>query len=141
VTRVPVADRLEIQELGARYAFRCDTKSYDTVAEVFAEDGTWDETVLGFPFCTGRKEIHELFCSMAAANLAFLLHVTSNHQITAFTGDTAAATSHLLVEGEYNDVPIRVRGYYADEYVKVDGTWLIKSRKLVEIGPSEGFGG
>ena len=139
MTRVPVEDRLEIQELGARYAFSCDTKSYDTVAEVFAEDGTWDETVLGFPFCGSRKEIHELFCSMAAANLKFLLHVTSNHRITAFTGDTASATSHLLVEGEYNDVPIKVIGYYADDYRKIDGEWLIQNRKLIEIGPSTGF--
>jgi hypothetical protein len=34
---------------------------------------------------------------------------------------------------------IRVYGYYADDYRKVDGWWRFAHRKLVEIMPSVGF--
>jgi hypothetical protein len=138
---IPVEDRLDLQELGARYAFRCDTKLYEQVGELFAEDGSWDETIVGLPLCGSRKEIDEFFRSMAQSNLAYIVHINSNHQITEFQGDSASGTSHLLAEGHFNGNPIRILGYYADKYVKVDGTWLFKDRTLVEIAPSTGFSG
>jgi hypothetical protein len=80
-TEIPVADRLDIQELVARYAFRCDTKRYAEISELFAPDGVWDGSA------------------------------------------------------------IRILGYYADDYVKVDGQWLFARRTLVEIAPTTGLSG
>jgi hypothetical protein len=59
VRPVPVEHRLEIEELGARYAFRCDTGLYDQVAELFAEGGIWDESVVGLPVCEGPDAINQ----------------------------------------------------------------------------------
>jgi SnoaL-like domain len=136
---IPVEDRLEIQELAARYVFRCDTARYDEVGELFAEDGVWDETVVGLPLCEGRPAIHEFFSSMAQADLEWMIHVLGSQQLTQFDRDTASGTYHLHVEGVFNGNAVRILGYYADDYVKVDGRWLFKHRKLVEIAPSTGF--
>ena len=138
IQEVPVEDRLKIQEVGARYAFRCDTEKYDSIAELFTDDGVWDETVLGLPRCEGRTMITDVFRQTGAA-IEGLIHINSNHQITAFDGNTASATTHLLAEGRYNGNAIRIFGYYADDYAKVDGEWKFSHRKLFEILPSVGF--
>jgi hypothetical protein len=140
-TTVPVEDRLAIQELAARYTFRCDTKHYDEIGELFADDGVWDETVVGLPLCEGRAAIHQFFCSMAQADLEYVVHINGSHSIMAFTGDTASAAVHLHVRGRFNGSDIEILGYYADDYVKAGGEWLFKHRKLIEIAPSTGFGG
>jgi hypothetical protein len=137
--RVPIEDRLDIQEVSARYAFRCDTKLYDQVGELFTEDGVFDETVVGLPLCETRAGIHEFFCSMKDSSLEFIIHINSNHQITEFSGDTASGTSHLHAMGHFLGNPIEILGYYSDDYAKVDGTWLLRKRLLVEITPSTGF--
>ena len=139
MSNIPVEDRLGIQELAARYAFRCDTARYDEVGELFAEDGAWDETVVGLPLCEGREAIHEFFSSMAQADLEWMIHVCGSHELTGFEGDSARGTVHLLCEGLFNGNLVRILGYYADEYAKVDGNWVFSHRKLVEIAPSTGF--
>src|SRR4051812_3927893 len=137
---IPVADRLDIQDLVARYAYRCDTKDYDRVGELFAEHGSWDETAIGQPYCEGRTAIHGYFSGMGAAKLVdYIIHTHSNHQIIDFAGDSASGTVHLHVEGCVFGNPIRILGYYADDYVRTGDTWLIKSRTLIEFGPSTGF--
>ena len=139
MSTIGVDDRLEIQELVARYAFRCDTGRYGEIAELFAADGSWDESVIGLPQCTGHDAINQVFAATGEA-LAYLIHLCSNHQITAFDGDTASATTHLHCEGVFGGTPFRILGYYADDYVKVDGRWLFQNRKLIEIAPTTGLG-
>lgn len=134
-----VDDRAAIEELVARYAVRCDTKRYDEVGELFAEDAVWDETIVGLPLCEGRPAIHEFFSSMAQADLEWMIHVCGSHQFNEAGGERASATLHLHCEGLFNGNHVRILGYYADEYVKAGGEWVFQNRKLVEIAPSTGF--
>jgi hypothetical protein len=136
---IPVEDRLAIQEVGARYAVNCDTKRYSDMSELFAPDGTWDETVIGLPLCEGRAAVHEFFCGPGPTAVEFIHHTTSNHLINEFDGETARGTTHLYAEGRCFGNVIRVFGYYADDYIKIDGRWLFQHRQLVEIAPSSGF--
>jgi hypothetical protein len=138
---VPADDRFELQELGARYAVNCDTKRYSAISELWAPDGTWDETIIGLPLCEGRAAIHEFFCGPAPEAVEFIHHIASNHVIDEFDGQTARGTTHLYAEGCFFGNRVRVLGYYADEFVKVDGRWLFQRRELKEIAPSEGFPG
>jgi hypothetical protein len=138
MSAIPVEDRLDLQELVARYAFRCDTKLYSEIQHLFTDDGIFDETVIGLPLCTGRPAIHELFNNVGPA-VDYLIHLNCNHQITAYNGTTANATSHLHVEGLMAGNQLRILGYYNDTYQKIDGAWLFKHRKLIEIAPSTGF--
>lgn len=137
---VPVEDRLEIQELVARYAFFCDTKQYAGVDALFAEDGIFDESILGMPVVQGRAAIRELFVQ-TGMTVDFLIHLNCNHQISEFTGTTARGTAHLHAEGSLNGGnAFRILGYYDDDYVKTGDRWLIRHRKLVAIAPLAGFG-
>ncbi len=138
MTIAPLEERLAIQELGARYAFRCDTGRYSEIAELFAEDGIFDETVIGLPLCSGREAIAAFFPSMAPM-IGYLIHLSSNHQLTAYDGMTAASTTHLHVEASVLGNPVRILGYYDDRYAKVDGSWLFTRRTLVEIAPTTGM--
>jgi len=135
---VPVVDQLAIQQLVAEYAFCCDTGLYSDVAELFAVDGVWDESILGLPVCAGRDQIHALFRELPA-RVSYLIHIGSNHRITQFDGQAASATSHLLCEGGYLGADVRIRGYYSDRYTKHDGRWLFAHRQLLEIAPTIGL--
>lgn len=137
--KIPVEDRLDIQELVARYAFFCDTKGYRHIDALFAEDGIFDESILGMPVVQGRAAIRELF-SQTGSTVDFLIHLNCNHQLSEFDGSTARGTAHLHAEGSLNGGhAFRILGYYADDYVKSAGQWLLKHRKLVAIAPLQGF--
>ena len=139
MNRIPVEDRLEIQELVARYAFYCDTRQYDKIDPLFAADGVFDESILGIPVARGRAAIRELFEQSGAA-VTYLIHLNCNHQISEFDGHRAVGTAHLHAEGVLNGAnAFRILGYYADEYAKAAGRWLLRHRQLVAIAPLEGF--
>lgn len=137
--KIPVEDRLAIQELVARYAFLCDTGQYAGIAELFAEDGVFDESILGFPVKQGGEMLRQAFVEIGAL-ARFMIHLNCNHQLSAFDGNRASGTTHLHCEGELRgDRPFRILGYYADDYEKSAGEWWIKRRKLIAIAPLVGF--
>lgn len=136
---VPIADRLDIQDLVALYTFRTDTRDFSNVPKLFAPDGVWDETVLGAPLCSGRDAIEGAFAALAAADVGFVIHINGAHQISAFAGVTASGTSHLHAELMIAGHRATVFGYYADDYVKLDGTWRFAHRKLVALAPVAGL--
>jgi hypothetical protein len=135
---IPSDDRLELLDLVARYAFRCDTGRYGEVAELFTPDGVFDETAIGVPLCTGREMIDATFRALGGS-IAWLIHLNSNHQVTAYAGTTAGATAHLHVEGNVGGRAVRILGYYDDRYRRVEGRWLFERRRLVEIAPTTGM--
>lgn len=137
---IPVEDRLELLDLIARYAFRCDTGRYGDISELFTADGVFDESVIGLPICTGRDAIAATFQAVGQG-IEWLIHLNGNHQATGYDGTSATATCHLHVEGSVNGRAIRILGYYDDAYRKVEGRWLFERRTLVEIAPTVGMGG
>ena len=130
-TTTTIADRLAIHDLVAEYSFRCDTKDFDGISELFAEDGSWDEQVLGAPVCQGREAIHGLFHALNDADIPLCMHNISNERVTELDGNRAKGTCHLRTDGAVNGTPLDVHGYYDDEYTKVDGRWLFARRTLV----------
>lgn len=139
--KVPVEDRLELQELVANYAFYCDTQQYDKIDALFVESGIFDESILGMPIARGRAAIRELF-GQSGVTVDYLIHLNCNHRIGEFDSNTARGTAHLHAEGmSRGGNAFRILGYYADDYEKVNGRWLIKHRKLLAIAPLVGFGG
>ena len=137
---IPVEDRLAIEELVSEYAFRCDTRQYERCVDLFLEDAVFDETVLGLPLCGGRPMIREAFVEGSQhMGTAFGFHLFGNHRVTAFHGDTARGTCHLLFEARARAGETRVLGYFEDDYKKVDGKWYFSRRKLLEIAPTATF--
>ncbi len=135
MSKVPVEDRLDIQELVARYAFFCDTAQYDKIEGLFTEDGSFDESIIGMPAANGRAALRQLFMG-EGGKAKFMIHLNCNHLLHSFSGNAASGTSHLHVEAMTDDGKVlRLFGYYDDTYAKLAGEWLLRSRKLVAIAP------
>jgi len=122
----------EIKKLKAKY-WRCvDKKSWDELAEVFAEDATADydpKTHL-----EGREAILKFLKDSLGAKTAITAHGGHNPEIE-ITGETTARGIWALQDYLIMQPNTRLTGYgyYEDEYVKVDGRWKKKSTRITRI--------
>jgi uncharacterized protein (TIGR02246 family) len=138
-----LVDRAEIQELVARYVTALDTLDADAYEGVFTEDGEYDVTGNVYRGRVAiRKIVTDLQASRARNDAAGtpsprLYHVMSNSSIEILDASNArhqsyAQTVRLADNGQF---VAGFMGRYEDVLVKVDGRWLIKSRKLVSFIP------
>jgi hypothetical protein len=138
---LPIEERIAIQELAHLYALYCDTRHFERLADLFAQECLYDEAVVGGRPAKSRDEVLALFRA-ASAKLGPMIHICTNHIISAFSGDCASGLCHVLAEGIFNieggQQPFRIFGYYDDQYTKVGGRWRFKSRVLRLLVPSQG---
>ena len=136
-------DRAEIEELVARYVTALDTLDAEAYEGVFTEDGEYDVTgTVHKGRAAIRKIVTDLQASRARNQAAGvvspqLYHVMANSSIEILDADNArhqsyAQTVRLADNGQF---VVGFMGRYEDVLVKVDGRWLIKSRKLVSFIP------
>jgi uncharacterized protein (TIGR02246 family) len=138
-----LADRAEIAELVTRYVTALDTLDADAYEGVFAEDGVYDVTGNVY---RGRAAIRKIVTDLQASRARNeaagtpsprLYHVMANSSIEILDAANArhecyAQTVRLADNGQF---VVGFMGRYEDELVKLDGRWLIKSRKLVSFIP------
>ena len=124
-----VEEKDAIREVLAEYCFRLDDGRFTEMAELFAEDGTW-ETAFGK--ATGRAAIAELARSLRARAdpRPRAVHLVTNIVI-ALDGDRAQVRSNWVVMQNSPEGPkIGSGGGYADEMVKEGGRWRFRYRKI-----------
>ena len=125
-------DANEIRNLKAEYAAACDDNyDPDRIAALFIEDATWES--LGLGRFEGREAIREFFRGISS-HFVFALHYGLNPSIEV-AGDTASARWYLFMPctvGEGNQAMWRA-GIDDEEYVRVDGRWMYKSKKSAPI--------
>ena len=119
-----------IREVLAQYCFHLDDGHFAAMADLFAEDGTW-ETAFGS--ATGRPAIAELARSLrtgAPQPRPRGIHLVTNIAVT-LDGDRATVRSNWIVAQNGPDGPkIGSGGGYADQMVKQAGRWLFRHRKI-----------
>jgi uncharacterized protein (TIGR02246 family) len=136
-------DRAEIEELVTRYVTALDTLDADAYEGVFTEDGEYDVTGNVYKGRAAiRKIVTDLQASRARNDAAGtpsprLYHVMANSSIEILDATNArhqsyAQTVRLADSGQF---VVGFMGRYEDVLVKVDGRWLIKSRKLLSFIP------
>jgi uncharacterized protein (TIGR02246 family) len=136
-------DKAEIEALVAQYVTALDTLDADAYEGVFTEDGEYDVTgTLYKGRAAIRKIVTDLQASRARNDAAGtpspkLYHVMANSSIQVLDATSArhqsyAQTVRLADNGQF---VVGFMGRYEDVLVKVDGHWLIKSRKLVSFIP------
>jgi uncharacterized protein (TIGR02246 family) len=124
----------EIRKLKTRYAAACDDDyNADAIAALFTEDATWDGGALGK--AEGRTAIHKFF-GRARDFFPFAIHNVMN-PIIEVDGDRATAQWYLLqpatmAQGKTakGNQAVWLAAVYHDEYVRVDGRWLIERLKV-----------
>lgn len=122
-----LADIEDIKQLKARYASACDD-DYNpaTLAPLFAEDAIWDGNILGY--AEGREGIREFFAA-ASSLVPFAVHQVSNPLIE-IDGDSASGQWFLWQPMVFGEQALWLSAVYHDNYVRVDGQWLIQHLKL-----------
>ena len=127
-----VEDTDAIRNLKARYAELCDDDyNPDGIAALFVDDAVWESGPLGR--FEGKESIRD-FVRGASEIFTFAIHYSLNPQIEV-TGDTARARWYLFMPctvGDGDQAMWRA-GIDDEEYVRVDGHWMFKSKKSTGI--------
>ena len=136
-----LTDRLEIDDLGTRYATAVDAKDWALYRTCFTDDATIDYTAAGG--IRGNVDEITAWLDQALAGFANTLHYVTNRAVT-LAGDTASGRlayyNPMAVAGS-PDRFLVAAGYYNDRYVRTAGGWRIAERVeeltwLTTQGPS-----
>lgn len=144
------ADRAEIEDLMARYMFAIDYFDWDAYVATFAPDG---ELTFARGTTNGRAAIREVvmdfsqgigrFYHTADGQPAKLRHVLLNSSIRV-EGDRAWGTTlwlEMANNGPEDEMKMGTYGIYEDEFVRLDGRWLIQRRNVLnEFIPNRNSG-
>lgn len=122
-----IADRLEIQDVIARYAFGVDAHDYEAVASCFTAD-----VYLKHGDVYEGKGIEGLIRMVHGLERRHSSMHSTGSQLIQVSGETAQAqtyftnTMRVLRDGKYYD---QINGgLYRDEFIRLDGKWRIRHR-------------
>jgi hypothetical protein len=126
-------DRFAIQDLVARYAWALDTGDVDALVACFVPDGLVIEDVFEeadrWQGRDGLRRLGEHY--RAVPNFPGRQHHVSQLLVEG-SGERRSARSFAYVTECRGEPPYvtRFAGYYEDQLVKVDGTWLFSERLI-----------
>jgi hypothetical protein len=122
----------KIRQLKARYFRTLDTKDWDAMRQVFADDVVIDTSEAGGTIVSGA----DAFMTFLRETLADVVTVHHGHMPEIALTSASSATGIWAL----NDILIwpngmRLDGYghYHDAYDKLDGQWRIRSSRLVRL--------
>lgn len=118
-------DTEEIRNLARRYAHSVWQSDAAAAAELFTEDGVMDTQER--PPIEGRAAIRETYMeTFADSDFRPFVH---NH-VLDIRGDIATGTCYLDLKATVDGKLMVGWGYYDDDYVRLDGQWYFKRRRL-----------
>ena len=118
-------DKDQIRDLFSRYCVYVDSGQAEAYVGLFTEDAIVDLGRIGR--FEGRPALLELQ-KRKGGKTGPMRHFITNSLITV-EGDTAHATSYVLVVNTAGEAPVAVMaGHYFDQLVRQEGRWLIRQR-------------
>ena len=129
MTLTHLADEQAIRSLVHRYADAASRRDPAGVASTFTTDGTWYSPALGR--FAGRDTMLSFFTSMLDGWNIFLQAVMSGVVVVdASDPDRAVGRWFVQETGQRTEgTNLIISGVYHDEYIRVDGVWLIGDRR------------
>lgn len=135
-----VQDRLDIQDLYARYSQDLDNgKADDFVTNVFAPDGRFHDPSV---CAVGTEELRQLALTFGEPFQDHREQHLPYNIVIQGQGDRATGHAYVSVLGQDPEKGldganphISVMGTYTDTFVKLNGKWLIQDREVWRPGP------
>ncbi|PQA86621.1 nuclear transport factor 2 family protein [Hyphococcus luteus] len=126
-------DESAVQNLQAAYGYYVDRKMWEDVADLFAEDATYE--VAGEGLYRGRDAIRERFFGLGEPGLKegeLNDHLQLDPVVTLSpNGETATIRGfELQMTGRHSGASAWGFGVFDNSYVKEDGVWKIQSVKI-----------
>lgn len=144
------ADRAEIEDLMARYLFAIDYFDWDAYVATFAPDG---ELEFANGTSRGREAIRTAVTNFSQGIGRFYhtedgqpatLRHTTLQSVVRVEGDRAWARTiwvEMANHGPGDTMKVGTFGLYEDEFIRLDGHWLIQRRNVLnEFIPSRHSG-
>ena len=127
------ADKLEIQELESKYEWAVDEGRVQALADVFATDATlWFDRI--GDTLDGRTSILAWFREYCDEwGWRNRRHYITNFDIRV-TGTEASGRLYYLATYEAEGTSRLGWGYYEDAFVKSDGRWWIREKRINSVG-------
>jgi len=127
MSELSTADRLQIQEVLARYSHCVDRGRWDALIELFTEDCRLDLSQL-MGLYEGRAGVRKFADTLAPLGV-FMRHLVTNVVIEG-DGERAHVECYVTAVTGSPQTPNRMTGFYDDELVKQNGRWLLHRRRL-----------
>lgn len=126
----PVSEPWALVDLCNAYAFAVDTEDVEGIGACFTDDAVFGQRDTGVESVVhGSAAVKEMFVQVYA-NTRARWHGVANHRSTRID-DHATGMPYLVAIADLNSGGRLVyHGYRDDEYVRVDGRWLIARRVL-----------
>ena len=127
-------DVVEIEQTLTAYCHRVDLGNADEVAELFASDALLLPKYDGEYRVEGRAAVREWYAyyhDNFRAGVKHLKHLIHSVSIEV-DGDQATGVCYLtayLISKE-DGMAYQAQGTYFDQFVKIEGAWLIKQREI-----------
>jgi hypothetical protein len=134
--KIPVEDRLEIQELFAYYAWGLNTGDMDQVLSTFAEDATMEHQPQGI--FTGHEQLKIIFSHLWYDKPGWFIarqHVASHFIMTPRNENemrVKAYSSILQHNLDYRSNFVFGLASWDNVCTKASGEWLFKSMRIVK---------
>jgi len=128
-----INDRIEIEELLARYSRALDFRQFDQLQGIFTEDGQFDAGGLGHP--QGPAAIREMI-EGTIGGLDATQHLVGKSLIEfSDDGDSAEVRTYLISQHVRESTPGPIKHYflggeYFDRVVRTPQGWRIAFRRL-----------
>lgn len=125
-----MSDRLEIQDLLAKYTYAIDDRNWDALDEVFLPESIIDYTEVGG--IRGTRDVMKAWLAEAMSEFSMFQHMTATTELK-IDGDKASARTILfnpmIMKDTAKDEALFFVGlWYVDELVRTSEGWRIKLR-------------
>lgn len=128
-----IADRVEIQELIARFSLAVDVEGPEAMGALFVEDASFVIPAMGLDL-SGRGNIVAWVTDNAALMPPGLTHVQSNFVIDGNEGSAQVRCVSQARQTVAGATAIFAVGRYVDQVVKTEAGWRLKDHRLDLMG-------
>ena len=131
-----VIDRESIRNLPLQYCHYVWQQDLDGYVNLFTEDGSFSTDDPSLPGAQGQEGLRKMISSgLDEMKPRPFIH---NHVIELLDSKQAKGTCYVEVHMNREGKKWEMKGWYNDEYAKVDGEWEFKSRRITtdSFGPA-----